>query len=139
MYDIVQEAFTTLWDRRHTLDIQKSVRALLFRIVRNIAFKTHRKKNVEIRQELVLPDSAKNNGPAHYDESVIRLHLENILSHMPERRREVFELSRLGLLKHSEIAALMDITPKTVRNHLVAALKHIRAQFEQLGIGQKSL
>ena len=133
-YDVVQEAFTVLWDKRRTLDEHRSTRAFLYRIVRNLAFKQHRRKRLEQQQAFLTDTTIENTGPSSYDEQVLRSRLDDILSNLSDRRREVFELSRLGLLKHEEIASVLGITPKTVRNHLVAALHYIREQLDHLGI-----
>ena len=47
---------------------------------------------------------------------------------MPERRREAFRLSRYEGLSHEEIAPVMGLTPKTVNNHVVLALQHLRTR-----------
>ena len=48
------------------------------------------------------------------------------IRNMPERRREVFELSRFEGLQHDEIAGVMDLSIKTVNNHMVLALNYLR-------------
>jgi RNA polymerase sigma factor (sigma-70 family) len=45
-----------------------------------------------------------------------------------DRQREALRLSRFDGLSHEEIAGMMEISPRTVNNHLVKALKHIRDQ-----------
>jgi RNA polymerase sigma factor (sigma-70 family) len=40
--DIVQDVFAKLWEVRHTLDPNRSLKALLYRMVRNLAFNHHR-------------------------------------------------------------------------------------------------
>jgi RNA polymerase sigma-70 factor (ECF subfamily) len=39
-------------------------------------------------------------------------------------------LSRFEGLSHEEIASLMDLAPKTVNNHIVLALQHIRKKLD---------
>jgi RNA polymerase sigma-70 factor (ECF subfamily) len=45
---------------------------------------------------------------------------------MPQRRRFVFSLHRKHGLSYKEIVQVMDITRKTVENHMGLALKEIR-------------
>lgn len=45
---------------------------------------------------------------------------------MPARRKEIYILSRERGLSNAEIAKKLDISKKTVENHLNLALKEIR-------------
>ncbi len=49
--------------------------------------------------------------------------LEQALAKLPERCREVFVLSRKEQLKYAEIAAVMNISVKTVENQMGKALR----------------
>ena len=54
----------------------------------------------------------------------------NVLDRLPPRGREVFILHRFKGLSHKEIAGQLNISPKTVENHMVNALlffhKHLQ-------------
>jgi RNA polymerase sigma-70 factor (ECF subfamily) len=56
--------------------------------------------------------------------------MKKCISELPERRREVFVLSRQHGLTYKEIAAVMDISPKTVDNQMVEALKFLRKRLQ---------
>ena len=45
---------------------------------------------------------------------------------LPERPRQIFRMSRIEGLNNEEIARRLEITVKTVENHLNIALKRIR-------------
>lgn len=45
---------------------------------------------------------------------------------LPERQREAFLLSREQDLSHEEIAEVMDVSPNTVNNHIVKAMRALR-------------
>ena len=50
---------------------------------------------------------------------------------LPPRQREAFCLSRYEGLSHDEIAAVMDLAPKTVNNHIVLALQTLRQRLHR--------
>ena len=126
-YDLLQEAFLKLWQIRDRLDPGRSVRALLFHMVRNLAYKHHRHPSNHPEPETILRAQVlPNQIDALLDAQALQERLEEWIAEMPPRRREVFELSRLNCLTHKEIAAVLDISPKTVNNHLVAALRYLR-------------
>src|SRR5262249_15373582 len=55
--------------------------------------------------------------------------LEHI-SQLPEKCREVFMLSRVNGFSTQQIAEMLNISPKTVNNHLVKALKLMRTNLK---------
>jgi len=50
------------------------------------------------------------------------------LNELPEQCRTVFQLSRFEDLKYKDIAEKLDISVKTVENHMVKALKILRTK-----------
>ena len=124
--DITQDAFVTLWNKRHELNSQQSVKAYLYRIVRNSSLnyiRDHSSETIgledveEPRLELTDEDAEP--------EELIEL-LKEWINELPDRRREAFELSRFEGLDHEEIADVMDISSNTVNNHIVAALDYLK-------------
>jgi len=49
-----------------------------------------------------------------------------VLNELPARCREVFIMHRFKGLSHKEIARQLNISPKTVENHMVNALLFLR-------------
>ena len=127
-YDIVQEAFVKLWQMRGRLDPERSVKALLFRIARNLAYQHHHRRRHEDRAREAWTEEMPSEAPPDVALAAqdLSAHLAAWIAEMPPRRREVFELSRLRHLSHHEIATVLDLSPKTVNNHIVEALRHLR-------------
>ncbi len=126
--DLVQDAFVRIWERRTTLDPSRSLKALLYRTARNLALNWVRDR--ETRRHLLTdyrPDASHEPMPdAHTEGRELRRHLEAWIAALPERQREALLLSRFEGLSHDEIAEVMGISPRTVNNHLVKALRHLR-------------
>jgi RNA polymerase sigma-70 factor (family 1) len=125
--DLVQEAFVKLWEAREHLDPARSLRSLLYQMVRNRGLNMMR--NDQNRQELLV----KHYEPAapvmpdlDLDGNQLRQRLDGWMEELPERQREALRLSRFEGLAHDEIAEVMAISPRTVNNHLVKALRHLR-------------
>lgn len=55
-------------------------------------------------------------------------HLRAWIDELPDRQREALSLSRFEGLSHEEIAEVMEISPATVNNHIVRALKTLRGK-----------
>lgn len=125
--DLVQEVFVKVWEARDRLDPSRSLRALLFRMLRNRALnlardQANRLDLLNAHYEPPRPEPAD----AAFDGDQLREHLDRWMNELPERQREALRLSRFDGLSHDEIAEVMEISPRTVNNHLVKALRHLR-------------
>ena len=127
--DIVQYAFASLWDMRADLDPDESLEALLFRIVRNRAYNTERDRRTRDRKHDELKrdtDPVQPDAGAQLDADRLAADLRARMDELPDRQREALSLSRFEGLSHEAIAEVMDISPRTVNNHIVRALKTLR-------------
>ncbi|MNY13219.1 RNA polymerase sigma factor RpoE [compost metagenome] len=75
--------------------------------------------------EVVPEDDAAN-----AEEALLNV-LEDALKLLPEKCRQVMYLSRFGKLKQQEIADQMEISIKTVKNHLTYGFQKLREHLEQ--------
>lgn len=131
--DLVQEAFIRIWDRRDTLDPARSLRALLFQTVRNLAANHRRDQRTRERllaQEGALPTASPPRPDELATASDLEARLRGWIAALPERQREALELCRFHGLSHAEVAEVMDVTTITVNNHLVKALATLRAKLQ---------
>ena len=128
-YDVVQEAFVKVWQIRERLDPARSLKALLYRIVRNLSLTYQRNKHREAMQHEALPTPDPDAVPTAedlFDAEVLGTHLRQWIQTLPPRRREACQLSRFEGLSHEEIAHVMNLTPRTVTNHIMLALQYLR-------------
>lgn len=132
--DIVQDSFVSLWQKRSAIDPKQSLKAYMYRIVRNRALNYLRNRSSEISQsEIIINEELQPEDKVDSREEVNELSgkFSEWIDQLPERQQEAFELSRFEGLSHTEIASVMDVSPKTVNNHIVAALKQLRSQYEE--------
>lgn len=138
--DLVQEAFVRLWDLRERVDAAHSMRAYLFRTVRNLAF-NHRRN--ERTHERLLGEAAQGGDTRLLGQTLgpeetlagreLEARLMESLQALPPRQREALLLSRVEGLSHAEVAEAMECSPRTVNNHLVAALATLKRKVAHLG------
>lgn len=134
--DIVQDAFVALWEKRQNLDPGRSVRAYLYRTVRNRSLnyiRDHANETVGMdpisqRTDMLKKDDTNTSDPRETD--MLMSLLKDWIKELPERQREAFELSRFEGLDHDEIAGVMNVSPNTVNNHIVSALDYLRNRFD---------
>jgi RNA polymerase sigma-70 factor (ECF subfamily) len=127
-YDVAQEAFARLWQRKDDWKVSGAVGAWLFRTARNIVISEARKARVRQRWSWVHREQAvaPRTPLEEVESNEVRDAVENAIQQLPERRREVFSLFHLYGMSHREIATILDIQPQSVANHLHRALTDLR-------------
>ncbi|MCG8374008.1 MAG: RNA polymerase sigma-70 factor [Balneolales bacterium] len=126
--DILQDVFVKLWEKREDLDVTKSLDSYLYTSIRNRCLnfiRDHSNKYSTIEDDIV----DENSVSALEEDSEQLIH--SLIQNLPDRQKEAFQLSRFDGLQHDEIAEIMDVSARTVNNHIVAALKTLRANFEK--------
>lgn len=134
--DVVQDTFVRVWQHRATLDPARSLRALLYRTARNLAFNAVRDARTRARllgdggeatPDDVLPWAAPD-PVAEVEAGELAERVRAAIAALPERQREALTLSRFDGLTHEEVADVMGCSARTVNNHLVRALATLRAR-----------
>ena len=126
--EVAQDVMVELWRRRHVLDASVTLGAYLLRSVRNRAL--NHLRHLKVRRKSESEVEALYEAPMGADQPIVANELEaaakQAVSALPPRCREIFELSRVHGLKYAEIAATLDISPKTVEAQMGKALKILR-------------
>jgi RNA polymerase sigma-70 factor (ECF subfamily) len=65
------------------------------------------------------------------DPEQIKKWMQQAIGQLPEKRRMVYELSRVHGLTYREIAKVMDISIKTVETQMARSLKHLRNRLRE--------
>lgn len=126
--DITQKVFITLWEKRLEIDPQMSVKSWLFTSVRNRCLnyiRDHKKYQSEVL-DLDCGDFDLSVEDHHFVEEELGAKIQVALATLPEKCRQVFEMSRFDEKKYKEIAVELDISPKTVEAHMSKAIKTLR-------------
>jgi RNA polymerase sigma-70 factor, ECF subfamily len=129
--DVVQEAFIRVWIRRGDWTPSGAVGAYLYRITRNLALNALRDSASDLRRrsrggKQFSMSTTPNDPEQDLSARALRLEIEAAIAVLPERRREVFMLSRFHGLSYREIGETMGIAAQTVANQMGAALAELR-------------
>jgi len=131
--EIVHNVFLKIWENRDEFDWDKPAKSYLFTSVYNRCMNHIRDHKKFVSDE---ENSVIGNITDSYDHSekmeVAELEgrIKQALGKLPEKCREVFEMSRFDGKKYSEIAGVLDISVKTVETQMSKALKVLREQLK---------
>lgn len=131
--NLIQDVFLSLWENRHKVEKDSSIKSYIFTITYNSAISIIRKKArkseffeyLKTQQEII---EEPVNVELEYKELTNKL--DEIIKVLPQRQREVYVMHKVEGLKYCEIAERMNISVNTIENHMSHALKTIR---EKLG------
>lgn len=131
--DIVQNVMLKLWEIRKNLDPQRSLKSLLYTMVKNLSLNAIRDSHPthELNAE-IMEDNVNQSPDDELDYQMRKQLLYGFISELPKRRREAFTLSRFEGLTHEEIADIMGLTARTVNTHITLALRDLRGRMAGL-------
>ena len=122
--DILQEVFISLWEKRLSINPEKSVSGWLFVVSYNKAL-THLKRallTANVYKEATAADPEPETG---YRETQARL-LKEAIGQLSPQKRKVFELCKIHGKSYDETARELHLSKHTVKEYLSASVAGIR-------------
>ena len=139
--EIAQDVMLELWRRRESIEVEQSFRAYLLRSTRNRALNHVRHQRIVMREATIAAAVAESARAQSAEDEMLGTELERAvrqaIASLPERTREVFQLSRDRGLKYAEIALFLDVSVKTVEKRMGQALAELRDRLAQWMPGRK--
>lgn len=131
--EVIQDMFLQLWQKKEKLGEVENPRAWLIRLASNTAINYLRKQASEGR---LFDKLSTMTEPVHTPEKILAAKetaglIEQAIRMLPAAQQAVYKLSREQHLTIPEIADKQGVSPNTVKNQLVSALKTIRLFLEK--------
>ena len=127
--EIVQEVFLKIWVRREQIDTSKSFKSYLYTITKN---EIHDHLRKVLQQKKYVDQTIHELSIGDNDvEKIVNFRetdqvIKELINCLPQKRRKVFELSRLQGKTYSQIAREMNISENTVDTQMRKALHFLR-------------
>lgn len=127
--DLAQKAFLMIWEKRRDIDETKSLRAFLFRIaytrmLNHIEYHSKFDRNTDPLDASA--SETENVTDKQIDHRELLNRINSLITAMPEKRGTVFQLCFMKEFTYKETAEALDVSVKTVENHMTLAFRDIR-------------
>jgi len=127
--EIVENVFLILWQKRHKLDTVKNLKSYLYAMVHNASLDYIKSNKNFIQFNIKEHDSTILMEQLIIEEEVHIL-LIKALDSLPEKCRQVFELSCLEGMKYKDIAEDLQISVNTVKSQRARAIDLLRQKLK---------
>lgn len=124
--DLVLDIFTYIWENRQNFEIKLTLKAYLFQAACNKSFTYIRDKKIPVYLEEMEGMEIVQNYDSELELQELHHLIEEAVSLLPDKCREIFRKSREENLTNKEIAGQLHISEKTVEGQITIALKKIR-------------
>lgn len=131
--EVVSDVFVDVWQSREGLARIRNMKAWLLTLVRHKAISCIRKKK-DSGMSVSWEEMEGHELPADLqspDEHIISREemsrINKVINALPPRCKQVFVLAKIERLPYKEIAAMLDISVKTINVHVATALRLIAA------------
>jgi RNA polymerase sigma-70 factor (family 1) len=134
--EIVQDLFLWVWEHRDRWEVPGQLRTYFYRSARNRAISKIRHRRVEsffqLRSETqskdvpIIPTAVLPEAPDRLDVAELSACVNRAVADLPDRARQVFLLIRQHNMSYAQAAEVMNISPKTVENHMARAFAGLR-------------
>lgn len=127
--ELSQNIFMKLWEHRKNAIQIESFGGYVYKMSKNAVLNHIKHRQVE-NTHTIYYNQTQPRGVKDVEEGFLAKELELLIlltvRNMPEQRRKVYEMSRIEGLRNEEIAQRLQLSSKTVENHLNLALREIK-------------
>jgi RNA polymerase sigma-70 factor (ECF subfamily) len=131
--DITQDIFLNVWSGRGQLDEIRDLKTYLYVVSRNQVVSAYRRNNFRIKNESFLIqrlDHLEHSAEDHHLAHELHVSINKVIEQLPETMRHCYHLSKNEGKRNGEIAGILNISEKTVRNNVSEALKRLRLNLQ---------
>ena len=128
--DCVQDAIVNAYQTRHTFTSPMQMKAFLYTCVRNACISILRKVNSQLNYLSEQDDEYEQELSAAIIEQETLDRLHAAIRELPEKYRQIFDLSYEQGLRHAEVARILGITIDGVQKRRARIISLLRDKFK---------
>ncbi len=127
--ELVQRTFIKVWENRSQINPEKAFLSYVFTITKNMLLNEYQHQTIEfIYREYIKENFAAtiDNIELEVNRNLLDEYIEKLTEKLPEKRKEIFILSRRKGLSNKEIAKQLNISESTIETQLSKALAFLK-------------
>ncbi len=135
--EIVQDVFLNLWRHKKEIRSVEAFKSYLYKIALNNIKNYFSKKQVQEKHKQLIAREYlfENDSDAlEMNYEMVISKVDNLIAKLPEKRREIFLLSRKEGLDISEISKYLGISESTVKNQITSAVAFLKDEVKKGGL-----
>lgn len=126
--EIVQNVFLKIWETPENLQDIKSIKSYLHKTVINASINyLNKQKNIALHHQKIAANLSEEYLLDLDEENELIVLLYHEIEKLPHQCKKIFKLNRFEQLKYKQIALQLNISERTVENHIANALKQLRS------------
>ena len=128
--EFLQDVFVRLWEKRHLIDPEQSLKAYLHLIAQNLVYDFYRKLARESRlQEEVKYTLSELHDATQEDYYLKETNdlLQKAINNLPAQQKLVFTLCKMEGKSYEEVGRDLGISTSTINGHIVKATKSVKS------------
>jgi RNA polymerase sigma-70 factor (ECF subfamily) len=139
--EFLQDVFVKLWEKRHLIDPEQSLKAYLHLIAQNLVYDFYRR----LARETRLQEEVKHTLSELYDHTQEDFYLkettdllQKAINNLPTQQKLVFTLCKIEGKSYEEVGRDLGITTSTINGHIVKATKSVKtfmADYHKVAFG----
>ncbi len=130
--EIVEDIFVNVWKKREEMGEIENLKVYLYVSVKNRSYNyLERNKNQYLQDINAVEESLLSHYPDPEDilfTAELKKVFDEAIINLPPQCQRVYKLVKLDGLRYKEVATILDISPRTVENHVAKALKKIASK-----------
>ncbi|MGN6417390.1 MAG: RNA polymerase sigma factor, partial [Pseudobacter sp.] len=133
---ILQNLFVKVWENRESLQSVEQLKPYLYRMAKNMLLNHLRRVNTErsvLQMRSTTASAAEDNVADHIDSKDYRNLLQQAISQLTDKRKEIFLMRMEENLSLDEIAHKLSISKNVVKKQLYSAIASIRDHINKQG------
>jgi len=133
--EMAQEVFLYIWEKRHQIEIQTTLKTYLYSAVKNkclnyIKLELPKQQSMADVSEVMLSVTTGRKDEGENEQ--LKKYIQRAIDALPKKCRKIFLLSRNAGMTYEEIAEELNLSKKTVENQMGIALKKLRESLEDV-------
>ena len=130
--DLVLELFVEIWDKKIFRKIDQSIKAYLYRAVRNKCINAVRKRKIIHKKRRQYEEPAQREAAeCRIEQQELAAGINRVLQEFPAQRLRAFTLVYIEKKRYQEAAEEMGLSVNSVKTHLKLAIQVLRNKLDK--------